>query len=128
LKKSTYKIWICLLAFFSLFSGVPIKEVWIFGYHFSFMHGSELFLQYQNNTIKWGEFASWLVMVISHLTIVAFPFFLLQTKHFKLWLFVAPAIFLATLYFMWGPFIFAFFPFIVVWLVLLIAKPKVEQG
>ncbi len=125
MKNSIYKIWLYLFIFFSLFSGLPLNGICFFGYHFTFIGGPEVFLeQYKIGSIKWSDFLNWLVMLISHLSILAFPFFFNKISYFKLLLIFIPLIFLITQYHIMGPFIFTFFPFMIIWLILLIVKPK----
>lgn len=125
MKYSTYKNWLYILVFFSLFSGLPINGNWGFGFHFSFIGGPEIFLdQYKNGLMQWPNFINWVVMIITHIIILSFPFVLDELPYFKVWLIVTPIIFIITQYFLMGPFVFAFFPFIVAWLVVVIAKPK----
>ncbi|MGF1924802.1 MAG: hypothetical protein ACQUHE_11535 [Bacteroidia bacterium] len=125
MKNSSYKIWLYFLVFFSLFSGLPLNGNWFFGYDYTFISGPEVFLhQYQNGVMEWNGFINWLVMIIAHLALFSFPFVFNKVPLFKVWLIIVPLIFLVTQYNIMGPFIFAFAPFILIWFVLLIAKPK----
>ncbi len=125
MKNSTYKIWLFLLAFFSLFSGLPLNSNWFFGYDYTFISGPEVFLhQYKNDVVQWKNFFNWFVMIIAHLAIISFPFIFNKTRYFKVCLITIPIIFLMTQYHITGPFIFAFIPFILTWVVLLFAAPK----
>lgn len=113
------------MAFFSLFSGLPLNGSWFFGYEFTFVDGPEIFLQqYKSGGIHFNNFLNWVGMVVAHLAILSFPFIFNRILYFKILLFIIPLVFLVTQYYVTGPFIFAFFPFILIWWLLLIVKLK----